>query len=260
MLQTDLYSFSYKKGSLLPTCKRCGAENFYRDGKNKTGMQRYKCKKCNYRFLWTSDLPRRNHFSNVISFATELYTTTGISLRTLAKKMYKFFKVKVSYEGIRQWVLASKKTISRRKIVFASNWHVDETYIKIRGRGFWLWIVFCADTKQVLAWHISKKRLFKEAKKVLSDALKVAGIRPEKIITDGLYQYTAAIKKVMGWHWRVYRRKHVIDSGIGKNAIIERLNREIKRRVKWFSTFQNLKCAKVFFSLWFYHHNTQYLT
>ena len=260
MIQTDLYSFSYKKGSVLPTCKRCSAENFYRDGKNKLGMQRYKCKKCGYRFLWTSDLPRRNYFSEIMSFAVELYITTGISLRTLAKKMFKFFKVKVSYEGIRQWILASKKTISRREIVSASTWHVDETYIKIKGRGFWLWIVFCADTKQVLAWHVSKKRLFKEAKKVLTQALKVAGTRPEKIITDGLYQYAAAIKKVMGWHWRIYRRKHIIDSGIEKNAIIERLNREIKRRVNWFSTFQSLKCAKVFLSLWFYHHNTQYLT
>ena len=151
MLQTDLYSFSYKKGSLLPTCKRCGTENFYRDGKNKAGMQRYKCKQCSYRFLWTSDLPRRNYFSNIISFATELYNTTGISLRTLAKKMLKFFDINISYEGIRQWVLTSKKTISRREIVFASTWHVDEIYIKIKGKGFWLWIVFCADTKQVLA-------------------------------------------------------------------------------------------------------------
>lgn len=260
MIQTDLYSFSYKKGSVVPSCKRCGEQNFYRNGKNKKGFQRYKCKKCGFRFVWTSDLPRRNFFSNVISFAVEMYITAGIGLRTLADKMERFFKIKISHEGIRQWVLASKKAISRREIALPTTWHADETYIKIKGRGFWLWVVYCRDTKKVLAWHISKLRSFNDAKIVLRNALEVAGERPQKIITDGLYQYAAAIKKVIGWHWQVQKENHIIDSGIGKNAVIERLNREIKRRIKWFSTFQSLKCAKVFFSLWFYHHNTLNLT
>ncbi len=82
----------------------------------------------------------------------------------------------------------------------------------------------------------------------------------EKIITGGLYQYAAAIKKVVGWNWRIQKQKHIIDSGIGKNWFIERLNREIKRRIKWFSTFQSLDGANAFFGLWFYHHNTQYVT
>ncbi|RLE45502.1 hypothetical protein DRJ22_04200, partial [Candidatus Woesearchaeota archaeon] len=83
MLQTDLCSFSYKKGSVVPWCKRCGCQNFYRAGKTKEGKQRYKCKRCGFRFVWTSDLPRRNFFSNVIAFATELYATVGISLRKI---------------------------------------------------------------------------------------------------------------------------------------------------------------------------------
>ena len=109
MLQTDLYSFSYKKGSLVPWCKRCGAENFYKDGKNSHGKQLYKCRKCGFRFVWTSDLPRRNFFSNVIAFATELYATVGISLRKIAKYLKKSFDIKISHEGARQWLLASRK-------------------------------------------------------------------------------------------------------------------------------------------------------
>jgi transposase-like protein len=200
-----------------------------------------------------------------MSFAVELYTSLRMaaSLRGVTLILKRVFGVKVSYEGVRQWVLASQKPIPRRQIREATEWHADETYIKIKGKGFWLWVVFCADTKQVLAWRISKKRLFKDAKAVLQQALDVAGTRPSKIITDGLYQYAAAIKKVMGWHWTEYKKRYFIHSGIGKNAIIERLNREIKRRIKWFSTFQSLKGARAFFGLWFYHHNlinTSYLT
>ena len=58
-------------------------------------------------------------------------------------------------------------------------------------------------------------------------------------------------------HWKEQKERHIVDSGIGKNWFIERLNREVKRRVKWFSTFQSLEGAHAFFGLWFYHHNTQ---
>ena len=115
MLQTDLYSFSYKKGSLLPICKRCSAENFYKNGKNKQGIQRYLCKECGFRFVWTSDLPRRNYFSNIISFAVEIYTSPRMcaSLRGVAIILKKAFGVLVSHQTIRQWVLDAKKPICR---------------------------------------------------------------------------------------------------------------------------------------------------
>lgn len=256
MIQTDLYSFSYKKGSLVPVCKKCGAEHFYKKGKNKKGLQKYQCRKCGFRFVWSSDLPNRRFFSQVMGFAVELYTSLrmGISLQGVADILAKIFNINVSREAIRQWVLDAKTVILRRENI-STTWHADETYLKIKGKGFWLWIVLCADTKQVLSWHISEKRLFKDAKIVLQKALDIVGVRPEKIVTDGLFQYAAAIKKVMGWHWRIYKRKHIIDSGIGKNALIERLNREVKRRVRWFSTFQNFESANAFFGLWFYHYN-----
>jgi len=256
MLQTDLSSFNYKKGSLIPWCKRCGGEHLHRKGKNKRGLPRYQCKNCGFQLVWTSDLPRRHFFSSIMSFAVELYTSPRMaaSLRGMPEILLKAFGIKVTYETIRQWVLAAEKPISRREIV-STTWHVDETYIKIKGVGHWLWIVFCADTKHVLAWHISKTRTFPHAKAVLQEALQVAGVRPEKIISDGLWQYKAAIKKVIGWNWREQKLRHVVDSGIGKNAIIERLNREVKRRLKWFSTFQSMNGALAFFGLWFYHHN-----
>jgi transposase-like protein len=261
LIQTDLYSFSYKKGSLLPWCKRCGNENFYKAGKTKDNKQRYKCKQCGFRFVWTSDLPRRNFFSNVIAFATELYGTVGISLRTISKKLKKFFDINISHEGIRQWVLKAKDFgFSNDKCIPTKTWHIDETYFKIKGIGHWLWVVRCRESEHVIAWHISKTHLLKDAIAVLQKAMKqTQGIRPKKIITDGLWQYPVAIKKVIGWNWREQKKRHIQDRGIGKNWFIERLNKEIKRRFKWFGTFQAMEGAKAFFNLFFYHINQNWV-
>lgn len=262
MIQTDLSSFSYKKGSLLPWCKICGTQHFYRNGKNKAGIQRYLCRKCGFRFVWTSDLPRRNFFSSVISFAVELYTSMRMrtSLRGIAVILKKAFNLVVSHETIRQWVLDSEHDVEGN-CTPSKTWHVDETYFKIKGVQHMLWIVRCRESGQVIAWHISKTHTMNDAMIVLKKAKEQSkGKRPERIITDGLGQYPKAISKTMGWHWSEHRKRHVIDSGVGLNAFIERLNLEIKRRLKWFNTFQALAWAKAFFGLWFYHFNTQYLT
>lgn len=260
MIQTDLYSFCFRQGTLVPWCKKCGVENFYRDGKNNQGKQLYKCRNCGFRFVWTSDLPRRKFFSRVMIFANDIYTTVGISLRTLSKKLKKYFGIKISHEGIRQWILAAKRlNLIDDKPVATCTWHVDETYIKIKGMGFWLWVVFSKESKQVIAWHISKKRLLKEAKAVFRKAMKVSkGVRPKKIVTDGLWQYPVAIYKVMRWNWREHKKRHEIHSGIGRNSFVERVNKEIKRRVNWFKSFQAEEGAKVFFGLFFYHFNLNY--
>ncbi len=261
MIQTDLHSFScdlgYIKGSIIPWCKKCGVQNFYKDGKDRYGKQIRKCKNCGYRFVWSSDLPTRKLFSKVIAFATELYATVGISLRNIAKKLKEYFDISISHEAIRQWVKVAKKLVfTDDNNIPTKTWHIDETYIKIKGKGYWLWVVYCKESKHVIAWHISQTHLLKDARVVLRKAMKqTQGIKPQKIITDGLWQYPVAIRKEVGWKWNIQKKKHIIDSGIGKNGPIEQVNREIKRRFKWFSTFQALEGAQSFFNLYFYHFN-----
>lgn len=262
LIQTDLHSFSYKKGSLIPQCKQCTGQHFYRDGKNSQELQRYRCRNCHFRFVWTSDEPRSRYFSTIKKFAVKLYTSLRVaaSLRGVAQIVQEVFSNSVSYETVKQWVLQSKKQIHRRKNKKATTWHIDETYIKIKGKGHWLWIVRCRSNGQVLAWHLTKKRTIKAATHVIHQAYQVAGCKPKRIITDGLEQYTTAIKKVIGWHWREQKKRHIKDSGVGKNWFIERLNREIKRRIKWFSTFQSFEGANAFFSSWFHHWNQTHIT
>ena len=197
-----------------------------------------------------------------MTFAVELYTSPRMaaSLRGVVKIIQKAFGICLSHETIRLWVLqASLKKLPRG--FSTETWHIDETYVKVKGMGHWLWIVRCRESGDVIAWHLSKTHLLKDAILLLRKSKdNCNGFLPEKIITDGLWHYPVAIYKVMGWNWKEHKERHVVDSGIGKNAFIERLNKEIKRRIKWFGSFQALAGANAFFGLWFYHHNTQYLT
>lgn len=251
MLQTDLYSFSYKKGTVVPWCKKCGIAKLVKDG-HSGGKQRVKCKACGYRFLWTSDLPKRQVFSDIIHLATELYTTVGISLREITRKLLRFLGVKICYETVRKWVLACQELhFPRIQPEHTPVWHADEIYLKIKGVKHCLWVVSCHETRAVLAWHLSKFHSYNDCLTVLQQALLNTGTRPAMIITDALWQYQAAIRKVFGYKHVAHR----IESGVGKNARIERINREIKRRTKWFSTFQSIEGLKAFFNLFFYHYN-----
>jgi len=251
MIQTDLNSFSYKKGTVVPWCKRCGVARTHHDG-HINGKQRLECQACGFRFVWTSDLPKRQVFSGIITFATELYTTVGISLREIARKLARYMNVEVTYEAIRQWVLACQQLhLPTIQPDYTPVWHVDEIYIKIKGIKHCLWVVSCHETRAVLAWHVSQFHSYNDCLTVLRQALHNTGTRPAEIITDGLWQYQGAIRKVFGWKYT----KHTIDSGIGKNARIERINKEIRRRTKWFTTFQSIDGLKAFFNLFFYHYN-----
>lgn len=254
LIQTDLNSFCFIIGEGgNPRCKRCGSGYVRLDGRYGRFKHRYKCKRCGYRFVWTADLPRRNIHSSIIVLAVDLYTSNvGISLRTIAEKLWQWFKIAVSHETIRQWVLAcGKLRLPSPQPEYSPLWHADETYVKVKGKGFWLWLVYCRESHAILAWHLSKSHLLKDALAVLRKAKEAAGMRPQEIITDGLWQYVPAIKKVFGSKYV----KHTVDSGIGKNAVIERVNEEVKRRVKWFRTFQSIKCCEIFVGLWVYHWN-----
>lgn len=257
LVQLYLDSYSYKKllGTLVPNCKKCGSDRLRKDGKYKQ-YQQYKCKDCNFRFSFTSDLPKRRFHSLIIDFAVNLYITTGISLRKLAKKIVKFFKTKISYRTIHNWIKAFPHDDKICKEV-GKMWHADETSIRIIGRVNWLWMVIDRQTMSILSWRLSKTRALEDAKAVMLEAREKYG-NPEKITTDGLLEYIKAIKKVFGWRDKIHHRK--IAAAFGPNSVIERLNREIKRRVKWFGTFQSFEDAEIFLEQWINNYNTEKFT
>jgi putative transposase len=251
-MQTTLCSFSYKG---LPFCKRCGSSPIVQDGRYKRQSKqshKYRCRRCGFGFVWTSDLPQMRHSSDVVAFAVELYSRVGTGLRTTAQMLEEHFEVKISYEAIRQWVLkCGDLKLPTPQPEVSTVWRADETYVKVKGEGHWLWLVYCHRSGAILSWHLSKERTQQDAIALLRGAKENAGMRPRELITDGLWEYRYAARKVFGSRYV----RHAVSSGFGENAPIERVNEEVKRRVKWFRTFQVVDCAKVSIGLWVFHWN-----
>lgn len=252
-IQTDLISLRSREP---PACKRCGASHIKKDGlyRKQKRKQTYKCKRCGCKFVFNqSDLEKMRFHSKVISFAVDLYTNTGIALRTLLRKLREYFGIKVSHETIRLWVKKASKHIYVPRISDLETrfWCVDETKIRVNGKFVMLWVVLDPENKVVLAWHVSKGWSLADGCTILKKALQRTGNVPWQIITDHLPLYKRAIRKVF---YRYSGPEHYQDT-LRRNNPVERLFREVKRRTKWHSTFRSYETLDDFFNVFFYCYN-----
>ena len=93
----------------------------------------------------------------------------------------------IDHSTVHRWVVhfAPKllERFNKRKRSVTSKWHVDETYIKVRGQWMYLYraIDSAGDTVEFL---FSKNRDLLAAKRFLRKALKRHG-RPDRIVIDG---------------------------------------------------------------------------
>jgi len=158
----------------------------------------------------SSSLYRRHRFTGeIISHCVWLYYRFSLSYRDIEEMMAQR-GVRVSHETIRQWCLKFGQTITdelrRRRPRPGDKWHLDEVYIKINGRTYYLLSMAgrrsggrcpghpCAESTQQAGGD-----------KVLGAVASKDAIRPRIIVTDKLKSYGAAIKEL---NLQVDHRQH----------------------------------------------------
>ena len=73
-------------------------------------------------------------------------------------------------------------------------WHLDEAFVKVNGKLCYLWRAVDHEG-EVLESGVTAKRDKAAALKFLKRIMKIYG-RPQKIVTDGLCSYPAAMKEI----------------------------------------------------------------
>jgi putative transposase len=127
------------------------------------------------------------HFDrSIILLCVRWYLAYSLSLRNLEEMMAER-GISVDHATVGRWVVRySPELLERfnsRKRPVSRRWHVDETYVKVRGCWKYLYRAIDSNGDTVEFWF-SERRNLAAAKRFLSRALKRHG-RPERIVIDG---------------------------------------------------------------------------
>ena len=108
--------------------------------------------------------------------------------------------ITVTYETVRQWCLrfglAYARRLRHRRGRQGDTWHLDELFVKIRGRQQYLWRAVDEDG-DVLDILVQSRRNRRAAIRFFRKLLKGQGCVPRRLITDKLRSYPAACRTVM---------------------------------------------------------------
>jgi len=134
----------------------------------------------------------------IISHAVYLYYRFTVSYRDV-EEMLARRGIVVSYETIRRWCLKFgppfAAAIRRQRPSPRAHWHLDEMYLRIGGRTWYLWRAVDADG-MVLDILLQERRNQDAAETLLGRLVQGQPTEPRVIVTDKLASYVPAIKKV----------------------------------------------------------------
>ena len=118
------------------------------------------------------------------------------------------------------------------------SWHVDETYLKVRGR--WCYLYRAIDRNgDLVDTMLSEHRDMLAAKAFFRSAKSATGIVPEKVTTDGHSSYPRAIRSTLGK--RVTHRTSAY-----RNNGLKQHHRGIKGRIRCMRGFKSFTSAERF--------------
>ena len=114
---------------------------------------------------------------SVILLCVRWYLAYNLSLRDLEEMMVER-GIRVDHSTIHRWVVRFSPLLlerfNLRKRTVTGKWHVDETYIKVRGR--WMYLYRAIDSVgDTVEFHFSEHRDLMAAKRFIRTALKRHG-------------------------------------------------------------------------------------
>ncbi|BCH19749.1 hypothetical protein MesoLjLa_66000 (plasmid) [Mesorhizobium sp. L-2-11] len=195
---------------------------------------------------------RGRHFDrSVILVCVRWYLAYGLSLRDL-KEMMAERGISVDHSTIHRWVVHFSPLLlerfNRRKRAATGKWHVDETYIKVRGQ--WMYLYRAIDSVgDTVEFYFSEHRDLPAAKRFFRKALERHG-RPDRVVIDGSQTNQEAIVSCDTTHRlqdRCRRRPKPIRIRQSQylNNRIEQDHRRIKRRVRPMLGFKSPAAASI---------------
>jgi len=210
------------------------------------------------RSRWPGSATRMNKISysgyrfppEITQQAIWLYLRFTLSLRDVEDLLAER-GVAVSYETVRRWVNHFGPMIAadlrKRRLKPHTTWHLDEVYLKIDGRMVYLWRAVDAEG-EVLDVLVQSKRNKHAALKLMRKLLKKYAFVPERLVTDDLRSYSAAVRDLG------IERRH--ERGRWKNNRAENSHQPTRRRERKMQRFKSPGSSQKFLSIHAVVYNT----
>lgn len=196
----------------------------------------------------------RQFDQSVILLCVRWYLAYNLSLRDLEEMMAER-GIMVDHTTIHRWTVRFSPLLlerfNRRKRSVTGKWHVNETYIKVRGH--WMYLYRAIDTVgDTVEFWLSEQRDLPAAKHFFRKALERHG-RPDRVVIDGSQtNYEAIVSCDTTNHLQDPSRRRLKPIRIRRsqylNNRIEQDHRRIKRRVRPMLGFKSTATASTILS------------
>jgi putative transposase len=190
---------------------------------------------------------------DIIRMVVMLYVRYPLSLRNVEDLLFER-GYDVCHETVRLWwnrfgpLFAAdirRQRVSRMKGFRHWRWHLDEMYVKLNGEMVHLWRAVDQEG-EILESFVTRKRDKSAALVFMKKALKRHG-KPEKVITDGLRSYPAAMAEL-----GIQDRR---EMGRWLNNRVENSHLPLRRRERAMLRFRQMKSLQKFASVHSSLHN-----
>lgn len=178
----------------------------------------------------------------IIAHAVWLYHCFSLSLRDV-ELILAARGVAVSYESIREWGIRFGRqyaaALKRRRPKPGDKWHLDEVFIRIRGKLHYLWRAV-DQNGMVLDILVQKQRDTDAAKRFFRKLLSGGTEVPRVIVTDKLKSYAAAKREILP------KVEHRQSRYLNNRAEVS--HQPTRRRERQMLRFKSLRQAQRFLS------------
>ena len=181
----------------------------------------------------------------------------GMSLDAIQQQFKQDYDLDMSESNFWNWVKRFTKEAVREakgfNPVVGDTWVADETYMKLGKRKVYFWDIIDADTRFLLASHVSFTRSGKDARQLMLLAQRRAGKTPKIVITDKLASYIAGVEDAYGADAE-HRQGGPFDIA-NSTSLIERFHRTLEQRTKVFQKYKDIENIRLLTDGWLINYN-----
>ncbi len=254
-------------------CKYCQSPHVIKWGQV-NGVPRHYCKDCQRKFVSADTIPGMQTSTKVIADCLNMYYE-GMSENDIRRNLIQQDNNYVSTGSVYNWIgrftdLAVQEADKHHPKV-GDVWIADETYVRVdrrksgdaevdnpysksrRAKWVIFWDIIDANTRFLLASHITTTRGTQDAKALMDKAAAKAGKVPRVVVTDKLAAYLDGIELSYGGAAK-HRQGGPFDVENNTN-MIERFHGTLKERTKVMRALKNRSTLKQFTDGWLVHYN-----